>query len=75
MPEKLGRRLRRVVGDAGGSAGAAADIAILRKQRAKEECAAKLKDMFIELDASGDGRVSWDEFQILFTDDDMKTWC
>eukprot|EP00747_Dinoflagellata_sp_TGD_P154022 gnl/TRDRNA2_/TRDRNA2_177455_c0_seq7.p1 gnl/TRDRNA2_/TRDRNA2_177455_c0~~gnl/TRDRNA2_/TRDRNA2_177455_c0_seq7.p1 ORF type:complete len:709 (-),score=100.13 gnl/TRDRNA2_/TRDRNA2_177455_c0_seq7:162-2288(-) len=49
------------------------EMAMMKKQRMKEEVGEKLRDIFHELDDSGDGLVSWDEFQTLLSDSVMKT--
>eukprot|EP00747_Dinoflagellata_sp_TGD_P193373 gnl/TRDRNA2_/TRDRNA2_59438_c0_seq1.p1 gnl/TRDRNA2_/TRDRNA2_59438_c0~~gnl/TRDRNA2_/TRDRNA2_59438_c0_seq1.p1 ORF type:complete len:544 (-),score=104.43 gnl/TRDRNA2_/TRDRNA2_59438_c0_seq1:72-1703(-) len=43
-------------------------IAILKKQRAKEDYLAKVKELFIELDDNNDKAITYDEFQNLFND-------
>jgi len=50
------------------------ELAITKKQRAKESYCSKLKDVFLELDVSRDGYVSWDEFTELMDDDLIKVW-
>lgn len=50
------------------------DVRIVQKQRAQEEYANKLKKLFHRLDTSGDGLVSWEEFQELMTNKHMRTW-
>lgn len=50
------------------------ELAITKKQRAKDLYCTKLTEVFTELDASHDGYVSWEEFSSLVTDDLIKTW-
>ncbi|CAE8645419.1 unnamed protein product, partial [Polarella glacialis] len=44
------------------------------KVKAKNAYASKLNILFQELDASGDGVVSWEEFAILLTDDRLRSY-
>eukprot|EP00927_Polykrikos_kofoidii_P005717 TRINITY_DN12270_c0_g2_i1.p1 TRINITY_DN12270_c0_g2~~TRINITY_DN12270_c0_g2_i1.p1 ORF type:complete len:560 (-),score=58.82 TRINITY_DN12270_c0_g2_i1:23-1672(-) len=50
------------------------EILILHKQRAKEDYVRKLNVLFGQLDASGDGTVSWDEFCVALSDPKGKAW-
>jgi len=50
------------------------DIMIMQRKRAQEDYARKLRALFSYVDSSGDGRVSWDEFNILIDDPHLKTW-
>eukprot|EP00747_Dinoflagellata_sp_TGD_P053451 gnl/TRDRNA2_/TRDRNA2_148461_c0_seq1.p1 gnl/TRDRNA2_/TRDRNA2_148461_c0~~gnl/TRDRNA2_/TRDRNA2_148461_c0_seq1.p1 ORF type:complete len:611 (+),score=120.74 gnl/TRDRNA2_/TRDRNA2_148461_c0_seq1:30-1862(+) len=49
-------------------------IAIVKKQRQKEDHVKKLHAVFKELDDDGDGHIAWHEFEILLHDDILKTW-
>jgi len=51
-----------------------AELALVKSQRAREDYARKLQTMFKVLDKSGDGKISWDEFQVLLSDDVTKAW-
>eukprot|EP00747_Dinoflagellata_sp_TGD_P097387 gnl/TRDRNA2_/TRDRNA2_167125_c3_seq6.p1 gnl/TRDRNA2_/TRDRNA2_167125_c3~~gnl/TRDRNA2_/TRDRNA2_167125_c3_seq6.p1 ORF type:complete len:176 (+),score=38.86 gnl/TRDRNA2_/TRDRNA2_167125_c3_seq6:21-548(+) len=55
---------------------AAADeqIALRQIQHAKEQKLAKLNRIFVELDESEDGYLTWDEFQYHMKDDVMQLW-
>ncbi|CAE8609263.1 unnamed protein product [Polarella glacialis] len=44
------------------------------KEKAKNAYARKLHILFQELDASGDGVVSWEEFAVLLTDDRLRSF-
>ncbi|CAE8687346.1 unnamed protein product [Polarella glacialis] len=44
------------------------------KEKAKSCYARKLQILFQELDASGDGLVSWEEFAVLLTDDRLRSF-
>lgn len=48
------------------------DFMLQQKQREKESYAAKLKNVFKQLDTSGDGQLTWDEFHSLVSNDHMK---
>jgi hypothetical protein len=48
------------------------DFMIQQKSREKQAYARKLLKVFTTLDTSGDGYLSWDEFEGLFTDPRMK---
>eukprot|EP00747_Dinoflagellata_sp_TGD_P218919 gnl/TRDRNA2_/TRDRNA2_91106_c0_seq1.p1 gnl/TRDRNA2_/TRDRNA2_91106_c0~~gnl/TRDRNA2_/TRDRNA2_91106_c0_seq1.p1 ORF type:complete len:353 (+),score=68.20 gnl/TRDRNA2_/TRDRNA2_91106_c0_seq1:155-1060(+) len=50
------------------------EIAIRAKQRAKGEYLRKLRDVFQELDDSGDGILVWEEFEQLLSDDLLTSW-
>jgi len=49
------------------------ELALTRKQRQKEAYVAKLKDVFIELDHSRDGFISWEELERLIDDDMLQS--
>eukprot|EP00415_Alexandrium_ostenfeldii_P001167 UN1167 len=53
---------------------AAADdeVIMMRKERSKRAATERLEDLFHELDDSGDGIVTWDEFQISLGDPVMR---
>eukprot|EP00442_Polarella_glacialis_P030970 CAMPEP_0115117350 /NCGR_PEP_ID=MMETSP0227-20121206/43828_1 /TAXON_ID=89957 /ORGANISM="Polarella glacialis, Strain CCMP 1383" /LENGTH=67 /DNA_ID=CAMNT_0002518381 /DNA_START=27 /DNA_END=226 /DNA_ORIENTATION=+ len=44
------------------------------KEKAKNAYARKLRMLFRELDCSGDGFVSWEEFTVLLTDDRLSSF-
>lgn len=48
------------------------DFMIQQKTREKEAYAEKLRRVFNKLDTSGDGLVSWDEFEVLLKEEHMK---
>lgn len=48
------------------------DHQIAVQQKAAESMAARLHHIFTELDSSGDGSLSWDEFSVIVTDPRMK---
>jgi hypothetical protein len=48
------------------------DFMVQQKSREKDAHAAKLAKIFERLDTSGDGQVSWDEFEMLVSDSRMK---
>eukprot|EP00408_Alexandrium_pacificum_P042070 CAMPEP_0171260668 /NCGR_PEP_ID=MMETSP0790-20130122/55574_1 /TAXON_ID=2925 /ORGANISM="Alexandrium catenella, Strain OF101" /LENGTH=295 /DNA_ID=CAMNT_0011729005 /DNA_START=9 /DNA_END=895 /DNA_ORIENTATION=- len=48
------------------------EVMMMQKQRMQRSNSKKLKDVFHELDDSGDGFVSWDEFELLLQDDLMR---
>ncbi|CAE8592686.1 unnamed protein product [Polarella glacialis] len=50
------------------------ELMIDTKERAKNAYARKLHMLFRELDASGDGVVSWEEFAVLLTDDRLRSF-
>merc|ERR1719188_270843 len=50
------------------------EVAMMNKERAQKSYLAKVRDLFDELDDSGDGKVSWEEFQQLMTDKVMMTF-
>lgn len=50
------------------------NIAVAKKQRLKEAYCLKLREIFEELDDSGDGLLSWAEFEPLVTDELLRTW-
>jgi len=50
------------------------EIAILKKERAREVYIEKMRDIFDEIDDSGDGLVSKEEFDQLMTDKIMRNW-
>ncbi|CAE8663647.1 unnamed protein product [Polarella glacialis] len=50
------------------------ELMIEEKDKAKNAYARKLHILFRELDASGDGLVSWDEFAVLLTDDRLRSF-
>lgn len=45
---------------------------IVVQQKAAEKMAERLNHVFTELDSSGDGSLSWDEFSVVLTDPRMK---
>jgi len=49
-------------------------VAMLKKERMAEEYSEKLKDLFNELDDSGDGLITWHEFSQLLEDDVLKKY-
>jgi len=49
-------------------------LAVVKSQRAREDFTRKLKTMFRMLDESGDGQLSWGEFQHLVSDEVTKSW-
>ncbi|CAE8691131.1 unnamed protein product [Polarella glacialis] len=50
------------------------ELMIHDKERAKTAYASKLRILFRELDNSGDGVVSWEEFAVLMTDDRLRSF-
>jgi len=50
------------------------EVMIMQKQRAQEEYTQKLRKLFVRLDTSCDGSISWDEFQALLTDHRLRMW-
>merc|ERR1712113_1234333 len=50
------------------------DIAMLNKDRASNLMVRRVKDLFAALDASGDGLITWDEFQPLMGDPVMRSF-
>eukprot|EP00927_Polykrikos_kofoidii_P018570 TRINITY_DN18612_c0_g1_i4.p1 TRINITY_DN18612_c0_g1~~TRINITY_DN18612_c0_g1_i4.p1 ORF type:complete len:588 (-),score=81.57 TRINITY_DN18612_c0_g1_i4:101-1654(-) len=50
------------------------EIMLTQKIRAKEEYARKLRVLFMQLDMSGDGNVTWDEFCDALSDASVKAW-
>jgi len=50
------------------------ELAITKKQRAKELYGSKLKEVFLELDLSNDGYLTMDEFNSMMSDDLIKVW-
>jgi len=50
------------------------DFMILQKERAQEDFAYKLKNLFYELDISGDGFVTIEEFKAMLSQPEIKTW-
>ncbi|CAE8583290.1 unnamed protein product, partial [Polarella glacialis] len=50
------------------------ELMIDMKEKAKNTYARKLHILFRELDASGDGVVSWEEFAVLLTDDRLRAF-
>eukprot|EP00927_Polykrikos_kofoidii_P005716 TRINITY_DN12270_c0_g1_i1.p1 TRINITY_DN12270_c0_g1~~TRINITY_DN12270_c0_g1_i1.p1 ORF type:complete len:560 (-),score=56.96 TRINITY_DN12270_c0_g1_i1:46-1560(-) len=50
------------------------EMMIMQKQRAKEDYVRKLGALFKQLDVSGDGSVSWDEFCCALADPGVKNW-
>jgi len=50
------------------------ELAITKKQRAKEAYCDKVREFFNELDVSNDGLVSWEESQDLISDRLLSTW-
>jgi len=50
------------------------EIMIKQKMKAQEDYVRKLKALFWQLDTSGDGLISWDEFQCMMTNSHLKTW-
>jgi len=49
-------------------------VAMLKKERMQQEYGEKLRDLFFELDDSGDGLITWQEFSQLLEDDVMKKY-
>jgi len=49
------------------------ELALAKKHRQKQQYCGKLKDVFRELDDSGDGMLSWEELDRLMTDDLLKS--
>jgi len=62
------------VAETNGIAASDDELAITKKQRAKEACCKKMTQIFHELDVSQDGFVSWEEFQDLTSDGLLNTW-
>jgi len=50
------------------------DVMIMQKQRAQEDFAQKLKSLFSELDASGDGLLELDEFKNMLSQPTIRAW-
>ncbi|CAE8623342.1 unnamed protein product [Polarella glacialis] len=50
------------------------ELMIDAKGKAKTAYARKLHILFRELDTSGDGKVSWEEFEVLLTDDRLRSF-
>eukprot|EP00747_Dinoflagellata_sp_TGD_P192385 gnl/TRDRNA2_/TRDRNA2_57155_c0_seq2.p1 gnl/TRDRNA2_/TRDRNA2_57155_c0~~gnl/TRDRNA2_/TRDRNA2_57155_c0_seq2.p1 ORF type:complete len:614 (+),score=114.25 gnl/TRDRNA2_/TRDRNA2_57155_c0_seq2:215-2056(+) len=50
------------------------DLAVRKKKRDKRVYLAKLQKVFEEMDKSGDGLVTWKEFEATLSDDSLKTW-
>jgi len=50
------------------------DVMIMQRKREQRDYARKLKALFSHVDTSGDGFVSWDEFNTLMDDPHLKTW-
>eukprot|EP00930_Biecheleria_cincta_P080209 TRINITY_DN6832_c0_g2_i1.p1 TRINITY_DN6832_c0_g2~~TRINITY_DN6832_c0_g2_i1.p1 ORF type:complete len:633 (+),score=109.43 TRINITY_DN6832_c0_g2_i1:55-1899(+) len=48
-----------------------AEYIITQKQKSAEQIAGRLRRLFEQLDSSGDGSLSWDEFSVLITDPRM----
>jgi len=48
------------------------EVMIMRKERTQRANSQKLQEIFEELDETGDGYVTWDEFQLLLVDDVMR---
>jgi len=48
------------------------DFMVKQKGREKETYAMKLRNIFKQLDVSGDGELSWEEFNTLVSDNHMK---
>jgi len=49
------------------------ELALAKKNRQKDEYAAKLRSVFSELDDTGDGVLSWEELDRLLNDDWLKS--
>jgi len=49
------------------------ELALTKKQRQKEAFCQKLQDVFIELDNTGDGFLSWEELDRLINDDLLQS--
>jgi len=50
------------------------ELAVRKKQKQRDLYCTKLKDTFKHLDIDGDGIISWDEFEPLITNPNLKTW-
>jgi len=50
------------------------DVMIMQKQRAQEDFTRKLKSLFFELDTSGDGMVTLDEFKTMLSQPTIRAW-
>lgn len=50
------------------------EVIMMCRERARRACASKLEELFNELDESGDGFVSWDEFSVLLNDEVMRDY-
>merc|ERR1712232_589963 len=50
------------------------DIMIMQKDRATRKHVTKMTQLFKEADESGDGYLSFDEFQEVLSDPRVKTW-
>merc|ERR1712172_46948 len=50
------------------------EMAIIRKQQAQKEQTAHLRSFFEQVDSSGNGLLSLDEFLAAFEDPVVKTW-
>lgn len=50
------------------------ELIIAQKQKAAESYGNKLKAFFRQLDTSGDGQLSWEEFSVMLTNPRMKHW-
>eukprot|EP00927_Polykrikos_kofoidii_P013338 TRINITY_DN15807_c0_g2_i1.p1 TRINITY_DN15807_c0_g2~~TRINITY_DN15807_c0_g2_i1.p1 ORF type:complete len:546 (-),score=54.64 TRINITY_DN15807_c0_g2_i1:9-1574(-) len=50
------------------------EVMLLRKEREIEDMANKLRSVFNQIDSSGDGRISWDEFENALSEPSIKLW-
>eukprot|EP00930_Biecheleria_cincta_P039549 TRINITY_DN27180_c0_g1_i1.p1 TRINITY_DN27180_c0_g1~~TRINITY_DN27180_c0_g1_i1.p1 ORF type:complete len:532 (-),score=89.70 TRINITY_DN27180_c0_g1_i1:194-1753(-) len=50
------------------------ELVIAQKHKAAENYGKRLKLFFSQLDTSGDGHLSWDEFSVMLTNPRMKHW-
>jgi len=50
------------------------NVAMMRKQREQQAYSRKVLQLFSDLDADGDGKVSWTEFQVISTDKVMQNY-
>jgi len=54
------------------AASADKEVAMMNKERTTKSVQGKLEELFAELDTTGDGMISYDEFAYVAEDDDMK---
>jgi len=50
------------------------DVMLQRKEKEQEDYSRKLKELFRRMDTSGDGFLSYDEFQQMLQQSQMKVW-